>query len=131
MYGLIFLLESSTHAMILGHDFRVCAVSDFLKPSVVDLDDIFKGVGIKGSFPIPRVVHIGTKSFTVLSTMPHNWLLGFWIIARDLRSDTGLIIVKTRKLVLISIKERCDFYGQIQMVQGTLKAAELLLQEDY
>jgi len=125
------MLETTTHAVILGHNFEVYAISDRIKPSVVDLDDIFKGIGVKGNFPIPRVVHLGSKSFTVLTSLPHNWSLGFWLIARDLRTDTGLVLVKTRKLVLISVKERCDFCGQIAMVQGTLRAAELLLSIDY
>jgi len=125
------LRTNATSAAIFGNDFHVHAISPNFKIGIVELDDIFKGVGLKGSFPIPRILHIDRKSFTVLTSMHTTWTLGFWLVAMDLRNHTALVIVKTRRLVLLSIKERCHFVEQIQLVQSTLKAAEQLIGFDF
>jgi len=125
------LQTHASHAMILGNEFHVHAISPNFKISIVDLDDIFKGVGVKGSFPVPRLLSIDGYNFTVLSSMHSTWTLGFWLVARDLKKNVALVIVRTKKLVLVSMRERCNFSEHIQLVQGTLKAAELLINYEF
>lgn len=124
------LTDTATYGLIADQQMHVIAMSPGFKIPVSDLDDIFKAVGVKGKYPIPRMINIGKGRFTVLAA-PTIGMNGLSIVARDIHTSTGLVIKKTKTLILVTLKERCYFMEHIAMLQNVHRIAEHLMAYEY